>query len=74
MLNSRIDVWQGAAAFVGITLGVIPLAQKLLTGSTGSLWRLLPSGGHGALALAAAGAVALGALLTVAGLERAKRR
>jgi len=74
MVKSKIDVWQGVVAFVGITLGVIPLAQKMLTGSTGSLWKLLPGGGQGSLALIAAGVVAVGALLVVAGLERRKRR
>lgn len=74
MLKSKLDVWQGVVAFVGITLGVIPLVQKMLTGSTGSLWRFVPGGGKGSPALIAAGVVALGALLVVVCLERQKRR
>lgn len=74
MVRSKVEVWQGVAAFVGITLGVIPLVQKLLTGATGSLWQLLPGGGEGAPALVAAVVVLVGAIGAVALLERGKHR
>lgn len=74
MTHTKIDAWQGVVALVGITLGLIPLVQKLLTGSTGSLWNLVPGGGEGVLALTAAGVVTVGALLVLAALERRKRR
>ena len=73
MTRNRIDTSQGVVALVGITLGLIPLVQKLLTGSTGSLWQLLFDG-EGVLALTAAVVVTVGAVLIVAVLERAKGR
>lgn len=73
MVRSKVEVWQGVAAFVGITLGAIPLVQRMLTDATGSLWQLLPGGGEGTPALVAAVVVLVGAIGAVALLERAKR-
>ena len=73
MVHGKVEVWQGVAAFVGITLGVIPLVQWLLTDATGSLWQLLPGGGSGTPALVAAVVVLIGAIGAVALLERGKR-
>lgn len=73
MTCSKVEVWQGVVAFVGITLGVIPLVQWLLSDATGSLWQLLPGGGAGTPALAAAAVVLVVAVGVVALLERGKR-
>jgi hypothetical protein len=74
MVRTTVDAWQGVLALVGITLGVIPLIQKLLTGSTGSLWQLLVGGGEGVPALITATVVAIGTGAAVIALERRKRR
>ncbi|MCD2189708.1 hypothetical protein [Actinomycetospora soli] len=63
---------QGVVALVGITLGVVPLAQRLVTGSTGSLRQLLPGGGASTAALVATLVVVIGAVLGIAVLERSR--
>lgn len=73
MARNSVDVWQGGLAFVGITVGVIPLLQVVFTGETGSLWQLLPGGGGGAPALVAVVVVLVGTLVGLTALERAKR-
>ncbi len=37
MTSKTINAWQGVVAFVGITLGAIPLVQLILRGRTGSV-------------------------------------
>jgi hypothetical protein len=72
MEQKTIQASEGVLALVGITLGAVPLVQRLLTGSTGSLWQLLPGGGTSTAALVAALVVVLSAMVGIAVLERVR--
>lgn len=72
MVRSTIDISQGVLAFLGITLGVVPLLMRLFSGETGSLWQLLPGSGAGAPAVVAAVAVLAVTAVGVLVLERRK--
>ncbi len=70
--RKRLDVWQGAAGFVGITLGLLPLVQVLLGRGPG-LWRAILGGAPGSLAHVLPLAVIAAAVAVIAWLESRKR-
>lgn len=72
MVATRVvDGWQGVIAFVGITLGVIPLVMALFGGSSG-LWTLV-LGDTGPLRWICPLVVLVVGVAALAALERRKR-
>jgi hypothetical protein len=68
----RLDAWEGAAGFVGITLGFLPLVQVLLGRGSG-LWRAVLGGESGSMAYVLPLAVIAAAVAIIAWLESRKR-
>ncbi len=74
MSSTTANTGQGVLAFVGITLGAIPLAQLALRGRTGSVWSWLLGDGPGSLSWIGPVAVLGLTVALIAVLELRKRR
>ena len=70
--RKRLNAWQGAAGFVGITLGLLPLVQ-VLVGRGPGLWRAVLGDESGSVAHLLPLAVIAAAVAVVAWLESRKR-
>ncbi len=73
--RKRLNGWQGAAGFVGITLGLLPLVQVLLGRGPG-LWRAVLDAESGSMAYVlplVPLAVIAAAVAVIAWLETRKR-
>jgi hypothetical protein len=70
--RKRLDAWQGAVGFVGITLGLLPQVQVLLGRGPG-LWRAILGGESGSSAYVLPLAVIAAAVAVIAWLEAQKR-
>lgn len=72
MTTRAIDGWQGFVAFVGITIGVIPLIMTAFGAGSG-LWGLVLDDTAGALRWICPLLVLAAGVTAIAALERRKR-
>lgn len=70
--KQQLDAWQGVAAFIGITLGLLPLVQ-IFFGRGPGLWRVLLAEEPGAYGYVLPVVVIVLCVAVVARLEAIKR-